>query len=159
MSYLNKSVMLSEDGRYRYHLTRTWDDGDRAVFVMLNPSTADAYEDDPTIRRCIGYARRWGLAGIEVVNLYAYRATNPAELWEVDDPVGPENDLWLRAVGSSGFPLVAAWGANAQPRRVQRVLGLPGFDRLTCLRTTQAGHPGHPLYLPKELTPVAWPPR
>ncbi|MGH3977119.1 MAG: DUF1643 domain-containing protein, partial [Pseudonocardiaceae bacterium] len=120
-------AVLSGCGRYRYQLTRTWDPGQqRATFIMLNPSTADAADDDPTIRRCTSYARSWGLGGLMVVNLYAYRATDPADLWKVDDPVGPDNDDHLRAVLAAatdvGAPVVAAWGANARLDRVAEVM-------------------------------------
>lgn len=154
---VNRSAVLSADGRHRYHLTRTWGDGDRAVFVMLNPSTADAYSDDPTIRRCIGYARAWGLDGIEVVNLYGLRATNPADLWRTDDPVGPENDRWLAAAGLSPYALIAAWGVHARQDRVEAVISLPGYERLTCLNVTQDGAPAHPLYQPTMASLRPWP--
>ncbi len=157
MGYMNRSAVLSPDGVYRYHLTRTWGDGDRAVFIMLSPSTADAFQDDPTIRRCMGYARAWSLDGIELVNLYAFRATVPSDLWSVSDPVGPENHRWLAAAGLSPFPLIATWGNQARQDRVNDVLRLPGFERLTCLTVTKSGAPAHPLYLPKGLTPTSWP--
>ena len=157
MGYLNRSALISEDGLYRYHLTRTWGDGDRAVFIMLNPSTADGLTDDATIRRCIGYAKAWQLGGIEVVNLYAYRATHPEDLWTVDDPVGPDNDRWLWSAGASGYRLIAAWGDHAKPERVAQVRAMPGLDNLTCLRTTRQGAPAHPLRLRADLTPVRWP--
>lgn len=153
-----RSARISADGLYRYRLTRAWGDGEIAVFVMLNPSTADAAIDDPTIRRCIGFAKTWGMAGIEVVNLYAYRATNPAELWGADDPVGPDNDEFLTtAAFARPGPLVAAWGVNAKPPRVMEVLSLPGFDRLQCLGTTKDGYPRHPLYVRGDTRPQAWP--
>lgn len=86
---------ISECGTYRYWLCREWSPGlDSLVWLMLNPSTADATQDDPTIRRCMGFARRWGYGGITVVNLYAYRATNPRDLLTAADPVGPENDRY-----------------------------------------------------------------
>lgn len=143
---------LSECGRYRYTLTRTWDPSVwRLWFIMLNPSTADATIDDPTIRRCIGFARRFGYGGLGVVNLYAYRATKPADLWRADDPVGPDNDETLRDMLAArsyyGVPTVAAWGANAKPDRVAQVLAMAGAHQLMCLGLTQAGQPRHPLYL------------
>lgn len=164
------SADVSEDGRYRYRLLRRWDGdallGRRATslpmlqpFVMLNPSTADARQDDPTIRRCVGFARREGFEGLGVWNLYAYRATKPAELWRVDDPVGEENDRRLRNLlewaAGVGVPVVAAWGTNAKPERVRAVLDMPGAHNLRCLGTTAAGAPRHPLYVPADtpLTP------
>jgi len=158
-----RGAVLSDCERYRYLLTRDWDeDLPAAVFVMLNPSTADAFTDDPTIRRCIRYARDWQCGGLMVVNLYAWRATRPADLWTADDPVGPENDAHLYAAakiaGDSGGPLVGAWGANARPDRIAAVLALPGMHRLTALDVTKAGQPRHPLYLEAALTPQPWTP-
>lgn len=153
---MHSEAELSADRLYRYRLSRFWAHGPRVTFVMLNPSTADENTDDPTLRRCLGFARAWGFDGVNVVNLYALRATNPMELWKADDPVGPENDRYLREAGAGGAPLVAAWGAHAKRARVREVLSLPGFERLTCLRTTKRGYPSHPLYLPKTLTPIPW---
>lgn len=157
-----RTAWVSEDGRYRYSLTRGWDEGDDALtFVMLNPSTADALEDDPTIRRCVGFAREFGYAGIEVVNLYAYRATKPADLWLADDPVGPNNDTVLkqalRRAAQLALPVIAAWGANAKRDRVAWLMAQPGSEVLQALRVTLAGHPGHPLYLPATCRPAPWP--
>lgn len=98
----------------------------------------------------------WGYSGVEVVNLYALRATDPMELWKTTDPVGPENDGFLRESGASGSLLVAAWGNHAKSTRVREVLAIPGFDQLMCLRTTKKGHPSHPLYLPGDLKPKPW---
>ncbi|TFD53489.1 DUF1643 domain-containing protein [Cryobacterium sp. Hh7] len=157
MTEVDSRAELSEDRTYRYRLSRVWSDGPRATFVMLNPSTADEYSDDPTLRRCIGFARHWGLGGLNVVNVYAFRATKPADLWTAADPIGPENNRYLEDAAANDEVLVAAWGAHAKQERVQEVLSIPGFDRLTCLRTTKRGYPSHPLYLPKELLPVPWP--
>lgn len=153
-------AVLSEDGLYRYSLTRTWEPSVwRLAFIMLNPSTADASVDDPTIRRCMGFARKFGYGGITVCNLYAYRATKPADMFAAADPVGPENDGWLSrllsARGSAQVPVVAAWGAHARPDRVAAVLAMPGAEVLHCLGYTKAGQPRHPLMLPNtaELVP------
>jgi hypothetical protein len=148
-----RGAILSPDDLYRYRLWRIWDD-DRAptAFLMLNPSTADATLDDPTIRRCVGFAKRWGSGGIVVVNLFARRATDPAELLEHDraDVVGPDNDEHLRAVFRTVDSVVCAWGAHPVVRRnrVGEVLSLipPGVE-VSCLGTTKDGHPKHPLYL------------
>lgn len=123
---------------------------------MLNPSLADERSDDPTLRRCIGFARHWGLGGLNVVNLCAFRATKPGDLWSATDPVGPENDRYLEEAAARDEVLVVAWGAHAKQARVQEVLEIPGFGKLTCLRTTSRGYPSHPLYLPKGLTPLPW---
>lgn len=152
---------LSHDGRYRYRLWRTWDESaPPLVFAMLNPSTADAEVDDPTIRRCIGFAKRDGFGGIEVVNLYAYRATKPADLWRTGDPIGPDNDRTLRdvfeAAAGAGFPVVAAWGANAKPSRVSWVRSMPHAEVLHHLGLTDKGAPRHPLYLRGDSPLTRW---
>lgn len=157
-----KTATISADGRYRYMLTRRWDVfGPTVAWVMLNPSTADAEVDDPTIRRCMGFARDWGYGGIRVVNLYAFRATNPADLWKADDPVGPDNNINLRRVFREQLlnkaPVMAAWGAFAKQDRVDEVLKMAGSERLQCLDVTQSGAPRHPLYLPKNSNRSHWP--
>lgn len=156
---MRSTAKISEDGRYRYLLTRTWEESVWPLaFIMLNPSTADAHQDDPTIRRCIGFAKRFGFGGITVANLYAYRATKPADLWRAADPVGPENDGMLsgllRSRAEADVLAIAAWGANAKPDRVRAVLSLPGADRLQCLGVTKAGAPRHPLYLRGSAEPI-----
>lgn len=155
-----KHATISDCGRYRYTLSRYWQPAVQSLlFIMLNPSKADAEKDDPTIRRCMGFARRDGFGGIHVLNLYALRATNPRDLWTADDPVGPDNDQHLAGVlimaAEDDRPVVAAWGANARPDRVAAVCAMFGGYRLSAFGTTKAGAPRHPLYLPgtAELTP------
>lgn len=158
---VRRHAAISGDGLYRYALTRTWGDGPMLTFVMLNPSTADAQQDDPTIRRCVGFARVLGYDGLRVVNLYAFRATKPTDLWRAADPTGGQrNDDLLTEVGHlarHGQGIVAAWGAHARPDRVTHVLSFPGWDRLTALGVTKAGAPRHPLYLPATAVPTPWP--
>lgn len=153
------SAVISNDGQYRYRLERTWSNGPVIAWIMLNPSTADAERDDPTIQRIIGYSRRWGFGTALVVNLYAYRATDPGQLWQVPDPVGPDNDRHLTEA-LTGVEVIAAWGAMACGERVRAVLGLhaaaPGAGRLQVLGLTKAGAPKHPLYLPGNLIPTFW---
>jgi hypothetical protein len=153
---------ISECGTYRYTLTREGDmhvDKGTALFLMLNPSTADATVDDPTIRRCRSFAQAWGCNGFTVANLYAFRATKPADLWKAFDPVGPENDMHLRALAREYTDVVCAWGANAKADRVEVVtrLLLGAGARLWCLGTTEAGHPRHPLYVRGNTPLVRWP--
>lgn len=151
-----REAILSDCGRYRYVLSRSWDPAKPAVvFVMLNPSTADARFDDPTIRRCVGFARAWGYGKLLVGNLYALRATDPDELAAADDPVGPENAYWLNWLRRCGDITVAAWGAHKMAAaRQAEVMDLLGG--LHALRVTAKGMPGHPLYLPGDLTPTRW---
>ncbi len=138
---------ISACGRYRYTLTRRWGSGSSSVlWVMLNPSTADATLDDPTIRRCIAFSKAWGRDALTVCNLYALRTTYPAELWKCADPVGPENDKHI--VRSGGDVIVCAWGANAKADRVTAFFNLmSGMAPMLCLGTTKAGAPRHPLYV------------
>lgn len=155
-------AVLSPCGRYRYWLRRPMLNLLPPVaFLMLNPSTADATDDDPTIRRCLGYARDWGLGDLIVVNLFAWRSTNPNELYLAADPVGPDNDDAIVAavelVTAAGGKAVAAWGNHGALRdRGERVLdmlasrGLP----INVLRVTSTGQPNHPLYLPRTLKPA-----
>ncbi|BDR53264.1 hypothetical protein KIM372_11710 [Bombiscardovia nodaiensis] len=150
------TAIFSDDRLYRYELTRVWDDAQPSMgFVMLNPSTADAHEDDPTIRRCKQYAKDQGFGGIVVVNLYAYRSPEPSDLWTVEDPVGPENDAFVEGLKSRCSKIVVAWGKNATEERVREVLPLLGDD-LYCLCKNADGSPHHPLYI-HEITGEAWP--
>lgn len=144
------SAVISACGTYRYLLQREWLGGyfrGRALFVMLNPSTADATQDDPTIRRCIGFAKAWGCAGLEVVNLYAFRATKPAEMFAAADPVGPRNDTHILAAANRAKVIVLGWGANAKRDRSTDVRALLSDRQVNALGFTKDGHPRHPLYV------------
>lgn len=141
-------AVLSPCKHYRYQLGRRWGEGPSLGFVMLNPSTADGLVDDPTIRRCIGFARRDGYAGIIVANLFAWRATDPRELRELADPVGPECDKHIKAMPED---VVIAWGAT-RPRpdtasRIVRVCSLLHGRRIYNLGLTKDGSCRHPLYV------------
>ena len=128
---MDDSAVVSQCGAYRWHLTRLVDNnifqGGRLLFVMLNPSTADAETDDPTLRRCIGYSRAWGYGGLAVVNLFGLRTTDPRELRRHADPVGRRNDDYVLAAirsvdvfparaGMNRPPAPAAGGAGGVPR-------------------------------------------
>lgn len=160
-----KSATLSDCRAYRYELSRKWGPGATMVFVMLNPSTADALVDDPTIRRCVGFAEREGLDGIHVVNLFAFRSPSPAAMKAAADPTGPDNDAYLARVFLSasawGVPVVAAWGAHGsfknRDRRVYEIAKGQGV-LLSCLGVTKDGAPRHPLYLPNDATLRGWDP-
>jgi len=135
---------------YRYTLTRAWTSATRMRFIMLNPSTADQTVDDPTIRRCVGFAKREGFGGIEVVNLFALRATDPAVLRAHPDPVGPDNDHAICRVLQETDFVVAAWGAHpyAMPR-AREVLRIVREVRVIpmCFGVTKGRSPRHPLYV------------
>ena len=144
-------ALLSPCGRYRYRLTREWLMGEGTVlFVMLNPSTADAETDDPTIRRCIGFAQRWGFRGLAVGNLFAWRATDPRELRQAIDPVGPENDRHLVEMSHAANAVIAAWGAGGGRRGQYALRLLRGT--VEHLGLTKQGYPRHPLYLRADAT-------
>jgi len=151
------SAVISECGKYRYELRRQWSE-DRALdIIMLNPSTADADVDDPTIRRCIGFAKREGFGGIRVMNLFAYRASSPADMLEQGwAAVGAGNDAllqeMLREAARAKSPVLAAWGAHGihgMAKRVQQLARHYGA-RLVCLGKTNGGHPRHPLYVKRD---------
>jgi hypothetical protein len=160
-----KSAVISPCGKYRYHLRRETGSGHGvATFVMLNPSTADAEVDDPTVRKCLGFALRWGCCELHVVNLFAIRATAPADLQTAGDPVGSENREWVEhaikkvrrnlIVG----PVVCAWGIHGSYMdQDQTVLGwIEGLCQPMCLGMTKDGHPRHPLYMPYSAELVAF---
>ncbi len=148
---------LSSCRRYRYALWRTWDEEKgRILFIGLNPSTADETVDDPTIRRCISYARQWGYGGIVIGNLFAYRSPHPRNLRQCADPVGPQNDRWLRKLRRQADLVVAMWG-NGGAYRGRAGEVLPWFPKLMCLRLTGQGQPHHTRGLPDGLIPIPYP--
>lgn len=148
---MRKDALLSEDGVYRWWLSREWSilNPKRCTFVMLNPSTADAYEDDATIARCIGFSKKFGYGGMVVVNLYALRSRDPEALHSHEDPVGNANNFWLRnAIEHANGCVIAAWGTKGGDRA--QVIRDRYKGKLSCLKITKDGHPQHPLYLPTD---------
>ena len=149
MRYVTKSAEISPCGQYRYRLGRQWDKRLPAcLWIMLNPSTADARIDDQTIKRCVDYSVRWGYGQLLVGNLFGWRATKRKELRQVEDPVGPENDQHLRAMLAEAGLVVCAWGTDGSYRgrdtEVMEMLNGRGH----ALAVLKGGQPGHPLYLP-----------
>lgn len=147
--------------RYRTALGRRWSEqGGRVAFVALNPSTADADHDDPTLRRCRGFAVREGAGELVVVNLFGLRATHPRDLWASAEPVGPSTDRVLREVLPGCDRVVVCWGAlpgRAVPRARSVLRRLDAWGATVChLGTTRGGHPRHPLYLPRDAPLQAW---
>jgi hypothetical protein len=155
---MRSDAIMDFTGIYRYTLWRAWDEAlPRLGFIMLNPSTADATRDDPTIRRCIGFARAWHYGAVEVVNLFAYRATDPARLAQVADPVGPDNDHYILQTAEHCAKLVAAWGCQGKLMgRDAAIRRLLKDVTLCCLGLTQDGYPRHPLYLRADAQPVPY---
>lgn len=150
-----RQTIFSPCRSYRYALWREWIGGEGyAMFVGLNPSTADETQDDPTIRRCIAFAKAWGYAGLCMTNLFAFRATDPKDMKAAADPVGPDNNKHLGMLAQRAGVVVAAWGANGTHRGRDAEVRAMLDQALHCLALTKDGHPGHPLYLPKTLKPV-----
>ena len=122
---IESGAEFSLDMLYRYSLWRFWKkDRGYAAFVCLNPSTADEYKNDPTVTRCINYAKSWGYGGMIMLNLFAYRSTDPKNLYFVNDPIGPDNDFHLRSASSKAIVTIAAWGVRGNHlNRAESVLG------------------------------------
>lgn len=135
--------------RYRYRLWRSWDTEKPLVaFIGLNPSTADETLDDPTIRRCIGFARDWGFGGMAMLNIFAFRATDPKVMKAAADPIGPANDVWLAKTAGEVSLTVACWGSHGSHLdRGAQVLRSVLTGPLKCFGLTAGGQPKHPLYL------------
>lgn len=172
--YVHSYANISACWKYRYSLEREWrgshdpknwrwlggkdangepyGEPKDCVFVMLNPSTADDSIDDPTIRRCVGFARSWNFERLTVVNLYAYRATKPADLFAFEkaggDVIGDNNLEIIRDVAQRSGLIVCAWGANADAYHAEEVRGWMHGKPHFALGFTKEGHPRHPLYAP-----------
>jgi len=153
---MESGAQFSADRQYRYALWRVWDEGGGIVrFIGLNPSTADERVDDPTIRRCVNFARCWGFGGVYMLNIFAYRATDPKAMREAADPVGPDNDRFLRMYLEEAGLNIACWGTHGSYRsRGEEVIRLLGRENLAHLGLTKGGDPRHPLYLRKDVEPV-----
>jgi hypothetical protein len=168
--HASRQTILSPCRKYRYTLWREWGSevlftgeervDDYAVFIGLNPSTADETKDDPTIRRCVNFAKHWGYGAFLMMNLFAWRDTKPANMMKASDPVGPLNDFYLFELAKNAGIVIAAWGANGNHKgRADYIADLfkEAGIKLTALRTNDDGSPGHPLYVPAETKPIAWP--
>ncbi|MGR3562503.1 MAG: DUF1643 domain-containing protein [Heliomarina sp.] len=153
-------AVYSDCERYRYSLTRVWDPaGDKALFVMLNPSTATEVQNDPTVERCERRARTLGFGAFRVTNIFAWRDTDPRLMRAAADPVGPENDAAILEGAAWADRIIAAWGTHgahlARGPEVERLLrqtGMPLFN----LGLTKEGHPKHPLYIGYSKQPEPW---
>jgi hypothetical protein len=153
---MNERGLATIDGLYRYDLRYIWNASKGyALIVCLNPSTANSRTSDPTARRCIAFAQAWGLGGVRIANLFAYRARDPHRLLRARDPVGPRNDEYLLSASVGAKVVVAAWGNRGtfleRDAAVRKLL-----PQLHLLRLTASGNPAHPLYLPSSLTPTPW---
>ena len=151
-----KGAIISDCEQYRYALWRCWDQSKGIVmFLMLNPSTANANEDDPTLRRCETYCRSWGYGGFFKANLFAYRSTDPKNLLKAKDPIGPETDKFLKKMMDKSTIVIAAWGNHGillgRNDEIKKK-----FKDLYYLKMNGTGEPAHPLYLKKDLKPKKW---
>ena len=151
--FSKSGAVFSDCRKFRYALWRMWD-GDKPLVMIigLNPSTADEKVNDPTITRCISFARSWGYGGVCVMNLFGFRTTSPNELKSYHDPVGKENDLWVREMAKKVALKVAAWGNHGKflNRSDEFLLTL---DQLHYIQLNKTGEPAHPLYLKAGLKP------
>lgn len=154
-------AVYSDCEAYRYLLTRVWDgDGRKALFVMLNPSTATEVQNDPTVERCERRARALGFGAFRVCNIFAWRATDPRVMRRAPDPVGPVNDAAIAESCLWADTIVCAWGTHgahlgrgSEVERLMREAGRP----LHHLGLTREGHPRHPLYVGYAVQPLLWP--
>ncbi|MEK3807779.1 DUF1643 domain-containing protein [Bacillus sp. FSL H8-0547] len=157
---LNKNLsgaIIDEKKEYRYSLWRIWNENlPRITFIMLNPSTADDQEDDPTLRRCIKFAMGWGFGSLEVVNLFAYRSTDPKLLISAHDPIGEKNNEYIREALNRSDKVVLAWGTKGslldRDKEVLQLLKDISTPIYT-LELTRYGYPRHPLYVKADKIP------
>ena len=151
---MKSDASLSTCRKYRFALWRIWDETKPyAMFIGLNPSTADEKENDPTITRCIGFAQSWGYGGLCMANLFAFRSTDPAGMIATLNPIGAENNEWLTKLAKDAGVVVAAWGNDGSylSRSLEVIQFLPD---LHYLKMNKSGEPAHPLYLKSDLRPV-----
>ncbi len=155
-SLIKSDAKFSTNRIYRYALWRIWDENlPKVLFIGLNPSTADEINNDPTIRRCIGYAKDWGYGGYIMGNIFSFRSTNPHVMKKAKNPVGPNNNMWLLKLHNEADLTIAAWGNHGKfLNRGKEVFKL--IPKIQCLRITKEGFPSHPLYLPKNLKPFPY---
>tara|TARA_B100001029_G_C15062623_1_gene459920 strand:+ start:1656 stop:2177 length:522 start_codon:yes stop_codon:yes gene_type:complete len=153
---IKSDASFSKDRIHRYTLYRVWNEElPKVLFIGLNPSTATETKNDPTIRRCMGYAKDWGYGSYIMGNIFAFRSTDPKNLRKTHDPIGSENDYWLKKLHKEADLTIAAWGTHGKfMNRGQQILDL--IPNLKCLRITKEGYPCHPLYLPKNLKPIPY---
>jgi len=153
---MKKNAILSEDRKYRYVLSRIWDETKPKVMIIgLNPSTADETEDDPTIGRCISFSKSWGYGGVYMLNLFAFRATQPKDMFNAQNPIGLENNSYIEIYSKKVDKIVCAWGNHGTYKNRGNEIR-EKFDKLFYLKLNQTGEPAHPLYLKSELVPKKW---
>lgn len=159
----SSGAILSPCQKYRYKLWRFWNTSKKKVmFIMLNPSTATEYKDDRTVKRCINFAHSWGYGGIYIANLFAYRATKPADLWAAKksgiDICGPQNLAYIEEIMRHSDLIILAWGMHGYKavKEINEIQLLLGDKVPYCIEKTISSVPAHPLYLKSELTPIPY---
>ena len=153
---MKRDVVFSRDKQYRYLLSRVWEEHLPIVtFVGLNPSVADDVDDDPTTKRCMDFAKRWGFGGVKLVNLFAHVSTDRKALRTTLDPIGPENDDYLISSYKNSDIIVAAWGNDgkllSRARMVRKHIPV-----MLCLDINKSGEPKHPLYVKSGALPYLY---
>ncbi len=153
-------AVYSQCERYRYSLTRTWDEaGKKVLFIMLNPSTATEVQNDPTVERCERRARTLGFGSFCVTNIFAWRDTDPKKMRKAEDPIGPENDITILEFSNWADQIICAWGTHGEHKdrgkQVKKLL-LGTQNTLYHLGLSQKGHPKHPLYITYQKQPEVW---
>lgn len=157
----NNDAIFSDDRTYRYALWRIWEpsifeqDKGMVMFIGLNPSTANEIINDPTITREIGFAKSWGYSGLIKTNLFAFRSPKPKIMKAAINPVGPDNNAWLKNLSRVADLIMAAWGVDGHYNNRDEIV-CNMIDNLHCLSLTKEGFPGHPLYLKKDLRPIPY---
>jgi len=158
---IKRNALFDQTKKYRYLLTRKWADGNEKItWIMLNPSTADAFKDDPTIRRCIGFSQKWGASNLDIVNLFAYRSTDPRKLYKIDDPIGAKNDEIILNSTKNAKKIIIAWGNHGilydRDKYVLSNLLKEYSNKIYILKRLKSGQPGHPLYIPYNTKLMLW---
>jgi hypothetical protein len=153
---MKPAAAFSPDRVYRYALWRTWDDTKpKVMFVGLNPSTADETNNDNTVNACVRHATNWGYGGFVIGNLFAFCDTDQKFIWQVPNPIGPENDAWLKRLAKQSDKIIAAWSNDGwRDKRGEIVCKM--FPEIYCLRRNKSGEPHHPLYIKTPSQPVKY---
>lgn len=151
---MEKKANISKDKIYRYTLSRTWDSTKPTVlFIGLNPSIADENIDDPTITRCINFAKDWGYGALLMANLFAFRSTYPKEIYLIDDPIGKDNDHYILECVKQSDLIIACWGNNGTYMDREKIIK-ELVPNLYCLQKNKNGTPHHPLRLPRDINTI-----
>ncbi len=155
-SLLDHGADFSKCRKYRYTLWRIWNlNKPKVMFIGLNPSTADEINNDPTVTRCINYSKLWGYGGMYMMNIFAFRTTYPSELKKSTNPIGIDNDYWIKKVSKSVDKCIGAWGNDGDfLDRSKEIIKL--IPQLYCLKINNSGEPSHPLYLKSTLKPTLY---